>query len=1129
MPGCIRNVFAAVVALTVQGTLCFAQTSDITGRVADTTGAVVPSVAVSVTHVDTGVVRKTITNAEGYYTVSLLPQGNYRVGVQAAGFQSQARSGIVLDEGGSMRLDFMLEVGQLAETVEVKGSAQLLETERATLSTVVTNEKVKELPLLGRNPVDLVQLVPGVRTVGNFGGLWVASANTSSMSISGGPPGGNNLMIDGVAAEHFTSGGFQVYMSVDATEEFRVITRNATAEFGRTGGGVINWISKSGTNEYHGGVYEFFRNKSLNAKGFFDNLAGATKAPFNFNQYGATVGGPIQKNKTFFFFNWERVEQRNSATAFRTVPTALERQGDFSQTKDSAGRQIVIYDPSTTRINPSNTAQRIRDVFPGNFIPQNRMHPVARAVLPYYPAPNTQGSPFTDANNFFAQASAPLEKNVYGIKIDRYVTPVRRLSGRYTYDNTPNGSPNYFGNIADNNVSGQTFKRQSLVLSYTDALQPDLLLELRAGANRLAQVRIARSIGFDVSKLGLPAALNTQTQLMLFPQFGITDESTIGGNQTDHQIQNQGSYSTSGSLTKIKSKHTIKFGGELRMYYVNNTQGGPNMQFNFSRSFTQGPNPNTASSTAGYGLATFLLGDPTGGTAMRYAPVTYFSKYLGTFVQDDWKLTPKLTVNFGLRWEFQGAITDRFNAISNFNPGLVTTTSGVSLVGGLEYPGSNGLSHGARENWYRDLGPRFGFAYQILPMTVIRGGYGIFYVPDTGNASKLGATGFSLSTALVSSIDGGFTPYDTLTNPFPQGIQQPYGSSQGALTGLGTAVSGNLRTLRRPYDQQWNLSVQRQLPGNWLIEVGYAGNRGVHLAASRAFDYLPENFLSMGSALQQQVPNPYAKLITTGSLSQPTVTRGTLLDTLPQFTGADGEDDWASSIYHALTVRAERRFSKGFSLLVSYTFSKVIDDNVGNGLRGQINNGGSNDVQNWSNTRTERAISTDNQPHRFVFTPIWILPFGKNGSALYRKLAGGWQLNSILTLQSGDPIAITQGAAPFGGTRPMVVGDPNAIDPSISKWFNTAAFALTPAFTYGNAPRNLPRTQTDGLFNLDCSALKNFTVKERFRFQLRGEFFSFTNTPTFGAPGTTVNNANFGVVRASSGSRNIQLGAKLNF
>ena len=388
-----------------------------------------PSVVVTVTHLDTGVVRKVTTNGEGYYTVTLLPQGNYRVGVQAEGFRSAARPDIVLDEGRSMRLDFALEVGQVAETVEVKGGAALLETEHAALSTVVTNEKIVDLPLLGRNPLDLALLVPGVHAIGAFGGLWVAAATSSSMSIAGGPPGANNLMVDGVAAEHFISGGFQVYVSVDATEEFRVITRNASAEYGRTGGGVMNWISKSGTNEYHGSAFEFFRNKSLNANGFFQNLAGAKRAPFNFNQYGATLGGPLQKNKTFFFFNWERVDQRDSGTVFRTVPTALQRQGDFSQTKDPAGRTVVVYDPATTRVNPATPAQQIRDAFPGNAIPQARIHPVARAVLGYYPSPNTPGAPFTDANNFFAQGSSPLEKDIYGIKIDRYLTAARQALG----------------------------------------------------------------------------------------------------------------------------------------------------------------------------------------------------------------------------------------------------------------------------------------------------------------------------------------------------------------------------------------------------------------------------------------------------------------------------------------------------------------------------------------------------------------------------------------------------------------------------------------------------------------------------------------------------------------------------
>ena len=1106
-----------------------AQTSEITGRVADTSGATVPEASVSVTNVDTGVSRQTRTNTEGYYTVPLLPHGNYRVAVNMKGFRSAARSGIVLDEGQISRLDFTLEVGQITETVEVKGASPLLETEHPTVSTVVTNEKIVDLPLLGRNIVELAPLVAGVRTVGPFGGVWSSSYNTSSMSIAGGSPSGNNLMVDGIADEHWTSGGFQGYLSVDATEEFRIVTRNASAEFGRTGGGVINLISKSGTNDFHGTLFEFLRNKSLNANGFFQNSVGAKKAPFVFNQYGATLGGPIQKSKTFFFFNWERVNQNSTGTVFRTVPTPLERQGNFSQTYDATGRQTVIYDPSTTGANPANPSQMLRSPFPGNVIPQNRISLVAQAVLSYYPLPNTAGVALTNANNYFGQAPNGLNKDIYGIKIDRYLTPARRVSARYTYDNTPNGVAEYWG-IADNNDWPQFFKRATVVLSYTDALRPDLLVELRAGGNRVSQVRRSGSLGFDVSKLGLPAALNSETQLRLFPQFAITDMTTIGGNQTDNMVQAGGSYTASGSLTKISGAHNIKFGGEERIYYSNNTQGGPNMDFSFARSFTQGPNPNTVASNSGFGLATFLLGDPTGGEAAWHTPATYTAKYFGTFLQDDWKVTPKLTLSLGLRWEFQGAVTDRYNAISNFNPSLVTVDGGVTLHGGVEYPGVGGRSRGERDNWFREFGPRFGFAYQVLPKTVIRGGYGVFYLPDTGDYVTLSSTGFSLTTAMVTSVDGGFTPYNTLVSPFPQGIQLPPGSSGGALTGLGTGVAGNLRKLSASYDLQWNLNVQRELPGNWLVEIGYAGNRGVHLCASRTYDFLPDSYLSLGSALQQQVSNPFYGIITTGTLSQPTVTRGALLNTFPQFTGASGLDDWAGSIYHALMLRVEKRFSRGFSVLASYTFSKTIDDNLGDGsLGGAFLSGGSNGVQNWSDTRASRAISTDDLPQRLALTTIWHLPLGKRGSAGYRRLAGDWQVSSILQLQSGEPIAITQAAAAYGGNLPMVVGDPNAGTSTIKRWFNTSAFAPTPAFTYGNAPRNLPRTRTDGGFSWNCSVLKNIALREPFRLQFRAEFLSLTNTPVFGAPGTGLLSGAFGVVSTATGARNVQLGMKVVF
>jgi hypothetical protein len=1114
---------------TVFAASLFAQTAQFTGRITDPSQAIIPGAEISVTSADTGITREAKSNAEGYFTIPLLPSGTYTIASRAAGFNAVTRSGIALNEGQVLRYDIKMDVGQVTEAIEVSGGAPLLEAATSALSTVVPNQRILDMPLNGRNPIALSTLVPGVRTMGPFGVTPVSAYDGSRMSISGAPPSSNSFMVDGIAAENMTSGGIQLSLSTDATEEFRIITKNPSAEYGRTGGGVVNLISKSGTNEYHGAAWEFLRNKALNANDFFSNRAGKDRAPLTFNQYGATFGGPVRKHKTFFFANWEGVEQRTLSTSTRTVPTDLQKQGNFSQTKTASGAQVNIYDPYSTKPDPNNAGKRIRDPFPGNAIPAARLNPVALAMMKYYPDANQPGVVNTQANNFFGQASAALSKNLWGIKVDQYFTETKRLAARFTRDKTFRGTPAFFG-IAENGSDDKYFPRLSGVVNYTDAIRPDLLLELRIGVNRYAPNSPMRTYGFDVSKLGLPAVLNTQTQFMLMPEFLPSDVYAIGGNQGGYTKQANTTWNWGGSLTKIAGAHNFKLGAEERMYTLNNTQGGPIMTFSFSRGFTQGSDPNVAASTSGYGLATMLLGTPSSGSARRWQPFTYLLHNYGAYLQDDWKISPKLTLNLGVRWEFEGGLTDRYDAISNFDPAIQTNVQGVTLVGGLVYPGKDGLSRGNRNNSFLDFDPRIGFAYQLSPKTVVRGGFGTYHLPSTGDFVSLGQTGFGLTTSMITSSDG-FVPYDTLTNPFPSGIQSPPGSNLGTLTGLGTSVEGNLRSLQRGYTEQWNVNVQHQLPGAWLMEVGYAATHGVSLPANRTYDYVPNSARALGTKLQDQVANPYAKLISTGSLSLANVTRGTLLDTYPQFLGASGLDSWANSNYHSLTVRVEKRFAHGLSTLLGYTFSKLIDDNLGNGSNG-FNDTGSNSVQNWEDLRSERAVSAINLPHRLVLSNSWVVPVGKTGPVAYRKIAGDWQLNSILTMQSGSPIGITATSPAYGGNRPNVVGDPNLNNPTIDKWFNTAAFAAIAPFTFGNAPRNLPSTRTDSLFNWDLSVVKSFLITERFRLQFRAEAFNVTNTPTFGSPGTTFGSGSFGVVSSlatNTQPRQGQLALKLYF
>lgn len=1128
-----RSVVALTALLIASSTAVFGQSAQITGRITDSSGSVIVGAKVAVTNTETGVRREIESNAEGYYTAPLLVRGMYTVQASQTGFKEIVRSGLTLDEGQTMRLDLALDIGQVSERVEVSGAAPLLETEHPTISTVIPSQKILDMPTVGRNPLQFALLVPGVRATGSYGDLPVSAFGGGRASIAGGGTSTNNYMVDGIASENFTSGSMQNPLSVDATEEFRLIVRNPSAEYGRTGGGVMNIVSKAGTNGFHGSLYEFYRNKVLRANDFFSNRAGREKQPFNFNQWGGTVGGPIRKDRTFFFFNYEQFKQRTLATTIRSVPTALQRSGDFSETRAASGALIQIFDPFSTRTDPANPANRIRDMFPGNRIPANRISATSQAVNAYYPQPNTTGVAFTNANNFFGVGSSPLDKEVLGLRLDHYLTPLRRIAGRYTWDRTLQGIPNFYDNLAEIQTSDLPLQRHSAFVSYSDALRPNLLLDARGGLNMYLPNRVTRSFGFDVTTLAMAPRLNGLMQIPSFPRFDMSDMTSVGADQGDQLVQSNKSFSYTATLTWIQGTHTWKFGVDNRVYQANNTQGAAGMSFNFNRAFTQGPNPNTTGATSGYGFASFMLGTPSAGTVGYGAPNTETVKNFGLFVQDDWKVTPTLTLNLGLRWEYEGGITDRFDAISNFDPDVQTQINGLTLKGGLAYPGVNGLSRGHRDAEFTNFQPRIGLAWQFLPGTVFRGGYGISYLPTSGIFVSLDRAGFSLNTPLVSSVDGGFTPNETLANPFPNGKLPPVNSSQGALTLLGQSVTGNLRNLLRGYSQQWGLSLQHEFRGNWLVEAGYMGNRGVHLPGRQTYDYLPQVYQSLGTQLQQLVDNPFFGTIASNlPLGQRQVTRASLLDTYPHFSGAAGLATWADSIYHAATLRAEKRFSSGLSFLLAYTFSKLIDNNQGNGGNSGFVESGDEGVRNWDNIAGERSVSSNDLPQRLVISSSYELPFGRTGPAIVKQIIGGWQLNGIATFQSGNVISVSQNGTAFGSSKPNAIGDPSLENPNIDMWLNRAAFANSPAFTYGNVARNLPRTRSDGWNNLDLSVLKNFNITERFRLQFRAEAFNFTNTPVFGNPAANIDSGAFGTVTsyaANSRAREFQLALKVYF
>ncbi len=915
-----------------------------------------------------------------------------------------------------------------------------------------------------------------------------------------------------------------VPLSPDATQEIIIITHNAPAEYGRTAGGVVNYISRSGTNQFHGSAWEFAENNVFDSNDYFSKSAGKPVPPLQFNQYGGALGGRILPDKLFFFANYEGSRQTIGSNSFYTVPTDRQRTGDFSQTFTSSGAIIPIYNPLT------DFTQALRTQFQGNVIPQGFLNPVALKVMSYYPEPNVAGNANSGINNYFASGVQTTTRNAFGIRLDEYLTPTQRLSGRYTWDKATLISPRYFGsnNIADPGYGPTIYPRNGVALLYTNALNANLLLEAHAGFNRFGPIRNPISQGFDPGTLGFPSSLASQMQLLEFPLFAMSTTSSIGSNQSDPSTQENNAYTLGGDVTWVRGTHTFKAGAELRDYQWNSIQGSGVLQFNFDANFTKGPSP-TAAAINGYDLASFLLGYPSSGTLYRHQNYAYSTYYWSTYAQDNWKLTHKLVIDYGLRFDHEGGTTDRHNGISNFDSNLAYSTSGVNLNGGLEFVGVNGIGRGNRDSTWDNFAPRVGLAYSITPKTVFRGGFGLYFLPTTGGYVRLGSTGFTSQTSYVSSIDGN-RPSGILNNPFPQGIVPLTGSSLGPLTGLGTSMTANVRSLTTGSAAQWSAILPQQV-GVWAVELGYIGTHGLHLPADFSFHHLPQQDLGQGTGLQQLVANPYSSIITNGSLSAAQVQQGQLEMDYPQFTGVTSMTNWAGSNYQAGILTVRRQFVNQFYFLASYTWSKLLDNNLGNGENIYADTG-SNTVQNWDNLEAEKAVSTSNMPQHLVVSGNYILPFGRTGSRLYKAAVRGWQFNGIFTAESGDVISVTANAPAYGGSRPDIVGDPTASKPTVTNWLSKAAFANIPAFSYGNAPRDLPSTRSQAYVNLDAALAREIALPKEMAFNIRVEAFNLFNSTTFGIPDSNINDTNFGQIttlRTGTAPRVLQFSARLHF
>jgi hypothetical protein len=1104
----------------------------ISGAIKDAQAAFLPGVTITLRNENTNAVQTAVTNQQGVFVLSFVPIGRYTLSAELVGFSTAKHESFEIRVGDRVRIDLTLQLGSIEETVLVTAQSMLLETSTASRGQVISKEQVADLPLLGRNPFMLAQLAPGVQytpALASRSNRPFDNGGMDNLSIAGGVAFTNELLLDGVPNTGSERGGvanLAFVPSPDATAEFKVQSNLYDAQYGRTGGGVVNVILKSGTNSFHGAAYMYYRDESLNANTFDANRAGTPKTDLYWNQPGFTISGPVRipglydgRDKTFFMYSYERISSEIPFPQVFTVPSAAERAGDFTQTRTSAGAPVIIYDPLTTRLV---NGRYIRDPFPGNAIPANRMDPVALNLLKYVPLPNAAGQ----TNNLLVPGNNRADVyNNHAVKVDQIINNNHRFFVRFAWNHRDEIN-DYMG-YAKEAAPTYTHSRTNIGLSteVTSVLSNSLVLSSRVGFIRHGFTLENYGDGYDPSQLGFPSSLVSQLPRKTFPQIAYGGYSTFG--TTGSQFTTTDTYSWSEIFSKSAGNHSLRFGGEYRHFYNDYlTPTSALGNFTFSAAYTQF-DAQQAASAAGNSVASMLLGYPASGNSPINPHYYYRNNYAGVFLQDDWRLTAKLTLNAGIRWDYESPITEAglqqnrgFDATSP-NPFVVP---GMQLKGGLLFV-DDANPRPFTQDW-NNIQPRAGATYQLNEKTVLRGGYGLGYLPtfDTGLAN-----GYSLATTFVSSVDGGITPSGKLSNPYPAGLSQPVGSSLGLATLVGNGYTYQNQGRTIPYVHQFSVGVQRELPWKVVLDASLVGSRTRGYQVAKGINEITEAQLATGTAMLVQVPNPFAGLLPGTAMNGATVPLQQLVRPYPQFTGITEDRRPIGEIdYNSLQVTFNKRLSQGLQFLVSYTYSKRMQRTEY--LAAQ--NG-------WD--QPLEVVSGDDAPHRLFVSATYRLPDVNNGKGLLNLLLGGWQMNGIAVWQSGLPVGVAAGS--------VLVGDPAIDNPTLEKWFNTCTenlsgvrqncasadqpvvWKLQAPYTLRTSPTRLDTVRTDRPLQLDFSLFKAFNLPAGMRLQVRVEAFNAFNTPWFPAPNTTVTATAFGTVTPTQANdaRNIQLGLRLSF
>jgi len=1122
----------------------------ISGRVIDAQSSAVPSVKISVVQIGTQAKFEAVSDHEGLYTIPFLPPATYRLTAEAAGFKRYVRDNLAAGANERLGIDVQMEVGAVSETISVIADAAVLQTTTASTGQLISSAQIENMPVSGRTPLALAQLAFGV--VPNTDPRFTRpfdNAGPSGFSMGGAPAQVNELLIDGSADN---TGNLRVAYNppMDAVSEVKAESFQADAAYGHSGGGTVNIITRSGTNQFHGTLYEFNQNSAFNATPFFTNKAGAKKPVSRFNQYGGSFSGPVRipklidgRNKVFFMFAYEGVRDALPAPTTNTMPTDAERGGDFSALL-KVGSVYQIYDPSSGVVQGGRVA---RQPFANNIIPANLISPIAKNYLKYYAQPNQPGQANGQAN-FLSNTDG--ERNRFYNTIGRLDV---NLSDRHKFffgarNNLRVGSGgNGFGkSVYDNPTAGNYLQRLNWGLTFDDVytISPTFLMNSRANWSRFVEPLTNFSLGYDSTSLGLPSYLSANAPRKVLPRISFSTFTALGdtgGTELPFDV-----FQIFESFTKIQGKHSLKFGTDLRQYRESQLSAGyTNGTFVFGTNWTNGPLDNSPAAPIGQDLAAFLLGMPTSGQYDLNAWRQNKNNYYSVFLQDDFRVSPSLTLNLGLRLEGETPTTERYNrTINGFdraaaNPIAARAIAAYAASPIAEIPaaqfkvnggplfagsGSNGIYSTPKANF----APRIGFAWSPgIAKTVIRGGAGIYYFPY-GIAGN-NAPGFSQTTPLVATNDGYLTPAATLADPFPGGIQRPSGSSLGLSTFAGKNITYYDPNPGYAYSTRWQFSIQRELFPNVLLELGYMGNKAVKMPVDHNFNGTPLQYLSTSPTRDQaaidrlsaNVANPFAGLLPGTGLNGSVVARSQLLGAFPQYSGAAGVLGQAftdgSSWFHALDARIEKRYSHGFLMLVNFQWSKLMEK------RSRLND---------NDPFLEKRIAAEDRPYRLVWSGTYDLPVGR-GKALLKSAnrfvdyaVGGWNVNLITTLTTGTAL---------GWGNIIYTGGPLNLDPhNVDNSFDVSQFNRVSAQQLGSNVRTFPtrfaNLRADSVQQVDFSIIKKLRITERLQMTYRCEFFNSTNRAIFNPPDLVPTSSTFGKITSQANTpRRIQMALRLVF